>query len=92
MKVIDLSGASPTLAEVLELAREDNVIPRTKEGRQYLLAEIDDSAEEVARAGQNAELMRLLDERSRETTRFSFSEVRERIHGKKRSQRKSQKK
>ena len=35
--------------EALDLASEDNVLLRTSEGRQYVLAEIDDFAEEVAR-------------------------------------------
>lgn len=82
MKAIDLSTASPTLAEVLELAGEDNVVLRTPEGRQYVLAEIDDFAEEVARAGRNESLMRLLDERSQETARFTLSQVRQDLKGK----------
>jgi hypothetical protein len=92
MKAIDLSTASPTLTEVLELASEDNVILRTPEGRHYVLAEIDDFAEEVARVGQNQSLMQLLDERSRETTHVPLSQVREQLQGKKRSQRKGQRK
>jgi hypothetical protein len=92
MKAIDLSTASPSLTEVLKLAGEDNVILRTTEGRQYLLAEIDDFADEVAKVGQNENLMRLLDERSEETTQFSLKEVRERLQGKKRSPGKRQRK
>ena len=92
MKAIDLSTTAPTLSEVLELAGEDNVILRTTEGRQYLLAEIDDFAEEVARVGQNEALMQLLDERARETTRVPLSEVREQLQGKKRNKRKRQRK
>ena len=41
MKAIDLSTTSPTLREVLDLAGEDNVILRTSEGRQFVLAEIE---------------------------------------------------
>jgi hypothetical protein len=88
MKAIDLSTASPTLTEVLDLAGEDNVILRTPEGRQYLLAAIDDFAEEVAKVGQNESLMRLLGERSQETTHLTLSQVREQLRGKKRGQRK----
>lgn len=92
MKAIDLSTTSPSLTEVLELAGEDNVILPTTEGRQYLLAEIDDFAEEVAKARQNESLMGLLRERSEETTRFSLSEAREQQQGKKREQGKRQRK
>jgi len=88
MKAIDLSTTSPTLTQVLELAGEDNVILRTPEGRQYVLAEIDDFAEEIAKVGRNESLTRLLDERSRETTRFTLGQVREQLQGKKRGRRK----
>ena len=92
MKAIDLSTASPTLTEVLELAGEDNVVLRTPEGRQYVLAEIDDFAEEVARVGRNEPLMRLLRERSREANPVTLSQVREELQGKKGSQRKGRRK
>ncbi len=92
MKAIDLSTSSPTLTEVLELAGEDNVILRTPEGRQYVLAEIDDFAEEIARVGQNEALMQLLNERSQETAQVPLSQVREQLQGKKRSPRKGPKK
>jgi hypothetical protein len=85
MKAIDLSTASPTLAEVLELAGEDNVVLRTPEGRQYVLAEIDDFAEEVARTGRNETLARLLEERSREPDRFTMGRVRAELQGKRKS-------
>jgi hypothetical protein len=92
MKAIDLSTTSPTLTEVLELASEDNVVLRAADGRQYVLAAIDDFAEEVAKVGQNESLMQLLSERSQEPAQLSLSQVREQLQGKKRSQRKGQKK
>ena len=76
------------LTRLVELAAEDNVILRAPDGRQYVLAAIDDFAEEVARVGQNESLMQLLAERSRETTHLPLSQVREQLQGKKRSQRK----
>jgi hypothetical protein len=88
MKAIDLSTASPTLAEVLELAGEENVVLRTPEGRQYVLAEIDDFAEEVAKVARNEALSRLLDERSQERTQFTLSQVREELQRRKNGQRK----
>jgi hypothetical protein len=92
MKAIDLSAVSPTLMEVLELAGQDNVILRTPDGRQFVLAEIDDFTEEVVKVGQNESLMQLLGERSRETTHIPLSQVRDQLQGKKRGQRKGQRK
>src|SRR5271166_3874617 len=71
MKAIDLTKSSLTLAEILDLAGEDNVILITSDGRRFVLAEMDDFNEEISRTCQNAELMQLLDERSRETTTFT---------------------
>ncbi len=83
MKTIDLSRSSPTLTEVLQLAGEENVVLRTAEGREYVLAEIDDFADEIASVVQNEALMKLLTERSKETTTFTLREVREQLQGKK---------
>jgi hypothetical protein len=83
MKAIDLSTTTPTLAEILDLAGEQNVVLRTPEGRQFVLAEIDDFAEEVEKASRNKALMELLDERSVEMATVSLSEVRERVKQKK---------
>jgi hypothetical protein len=91
MKAIDLSASPPTLAEVLRLAGEDNVILRTPDGRQFVLAEIDDFADEVRSVRQNEALTQLLDERSRETTTFPLSKVREQLQGKRRGKAKGTK-
>jgi predicted component of type VI protein secretion system len=82
VKAINVSRASPTLREVLKLAAEDNVLLRTSEGRQYVLAEIDDFAEELTRVRNNAPIMQLLNRRSKEPAHLSLSQVREKLHGK----------
>ncbi len=83
MKAINVSRTSPTLREVLELAGEDNVLLRTSEGRQYVLTEIDDFAEEVAKVRNNKTIMRLLGKRSKEEAPFTLSQVREELEGRK---------
>ncbi len=83
MKATHVSKTSPTLREVLELAGEDNVLLQTSEGRQYVLAEIDDFAEEVAKVRNNKAIMRLLGNRSKEAGRFTLRQVREELQGKK---------
>jgi hypothetical protein len=89
MKEIDLSARAMSLPEVLHLAGENNVVLRTAEGRQFLLAEIDDFADEVAAVVKNRDLMKLLDDRSKETKTVPLSEARERLQGKKHGQRKN---
>lgn len=83
MKAINVSRTSPTLRQVLDLAGEDNVLLRTSEGRQYVLAEIDDFAEEVAKVRNNKPIMRLLGKRSKEAAQFTLSEVRDKLEGRK---------
>jgi hypothetical protein len=64
MKTIDLACDSPSLPALLDMASEDNVILRTEDGREYVLAEIDDFEREVALVRRNQELMEFLDQRS----------------------------
>ena len=79
MKTIDLSTTNPTLAEVLEVAGADNVVLRLPDGREFVIAEVDDFAQEVALVRQNQELLRFLADRSKETTKYSLDEVKARL-------------
>ncbi|TMQ34184.1 MAG: hypothetical protein E6K70_08980, partial [Planctomycetota bacterium] len=83
MKAIDITKSSPTLSEILRIASEDNVILKTAEGRQYVLAEIDDFAEEVNAVRQNKAIMQMLKERSREPATLTLRQVREQLQVKK---------
>jgi len=90
MKAIDITKSSPTLSEILRIASEDNVILKTAEGRQYVLAEIDDFAEEVNAVRQNKAIMQMLKERSREPATLTLRQVREQLQVKKGQQPKGQ--
>jgi hypothetical protein len=76
MKTIELATAVPSLPELLDLASEDNVILRTADGREYLLAEVDEFEREVALVRQNQELMELLDRRSQPGKTYTLEETR----------------
>jgi hypothetical protein len=77
VKTIDLSSETLTVNELLELASEENVLVRTLEGREYLLADIEDLDSEVESIRRNPELMQFLDQRSQETKTYTLSQVRE---------------
>ena len=79
MSVIDLTVSTPSLAEVLALAGENNLVLRTREGREFILAEIDDFQNEIDRTQRNPALMQLLTERSKETATFSLKDVRDQL-------------
>jgi hypothetical protein len=76
VKTIDLTSGSPSLPELLATASEENVLLRTSDGREYVLAEVDDFEREVALVRQNQELMEFLDQRSRPSKTYSIDEAR----------------
>jgi len=76
MKTIDLACDTPSLPALLDLASEENVILRTEDGREYVLAEIDDFDREVALVRQNQELMEFLDKRSEPEQTYTIEEAR----------------
>jgi len=76
MKTIDLATSAPSLPDLLNLASEENVILRAADGREYVLAEVDEFEREVALVRQNQELMEFLDQRSRPSKTYTIDEAR----------------
>ena len=64
MKTLGVSDELPSVKDLLELARDENVILRTSEGREFILAEIDDFDGELELIRQNDKLMEFLRLRS----------------------------
>jgi hypothetical protein len=79
LKIVELTTIAPALAELLDLAGEDTLILKTSEGREFVLAEVDDFDTEIALVRQNEELMALLAERSREKKTYTLQQVREQL-------------
>ena len=79
MKIVELTTIAPALAELLDLASEDTLILKTAEGREFVLAEVDDLDTEIAQVRQNEELMALLAEPSREKKTYTLQQVREQL-------------
>ena len=77
MKTIDIGATTPSLPQLLELASGGNVILRAPDGKEFLLAEVDDLAMEVAAVCQQPELMDFLAQRSKAGPRSSLKQVRE---------------
>ncbi|HKI20977.1 MAG TPA: hypothetical protein VKA15_24000 [Isosphaeraceae bacterium] len=77
MKTVDLACGTPNLPTLLDMASEDNLILRTADGREYVLAEVDDFDREVALVRQNQELMEFLEQRSRPSQTYTIEEARE---------------
>ncbi len=78
MRRVNVTSAS-NLTELLDLAGEENVVLKTQEGREFILAEIDDFETEVESVRQNQALIQLLEERSKEERTYSLSEVEQKL-------------
>lgn len=76
MKTIDLTTQSPSVRELLDLASEGNLILKTSDGKEFVLAEVDDFEREIALVRQQPELMELLDRRSNPGTTLTIDQVR----------------
>ena len=79
MKVIDVSLDSVSLATLLTEARHQNLILRSPDGLEFILAEINDFDREIELTRQNREFMAFLDERGKQTKTVSAAEARARL-------------
>ena len=79
MKVIELTGRKPSLDSLLTQASEENLILKTAEGREFVLAEVDEFDREVALVRQNKALMGLLARRSRQKGKLPLAQVKQKL-------------
>ena len=79
MKTIDVNSHSEELNALLRQALEENIVLRTPDGHEFVLAEIDDFGREIELTRQNKELMKLLDRRGREKAAVSLAEARRKL-------------
>ena len=76
MKTITISRRAGGVHALLRRARRENVILRTPEGDEFILAEVDDFNREIELARQNRALMKFLDARARQTGTVSSGKAR----------------
>jgi hypothetical protein len=79
MKTIAVAAGSAEIDALLAQATEDNLILKTEDGREFLLAEIDSFDREIELTRNNEALMRLLDERGAQKASVSLEQVRARF-------------
>lgn len=79
MNTVDLSTGFPGLGELLELASNQNIILRTPDGRDFVLAEVDDFDRELELIRQNQELLRFLEDRSKTDRTYTLDEIRQQL-------------
>jgi hypothetical protein len=79
MRTIEISAKAKTVNALLKQARRTNLILRTSDGFEFILAEIDDFNREIELTRKNKKLMAFLDQRGRETKTVSAAEARIRL-------------
>jgi hypothetical protein len=75
MKTVTISKRARSINALLEQARRQNLILRSTEGREFILAEVDDFEREIELTRQNRELMALLDHRARQAKTLSLADA-----------------
>ena len=79
MKTIKVSQRSRAVNALLKQALRENVIIRSPDGQEFILAEIDDLDREVELTRQNRQLMKFLDARGKQNTTVSVGEAKRRL-------------
>jgi hypothetical protein len=75
MTTITISRRARSVHALLQRARRENVILRSPEGEEFILAEVEDFNREIELARQNRALMKFLEARARQTETFSLEEA-----------------
>ena len=79
MKTIHVSPRSKTLNALIRQAKRDNLILRTADGLEFILAEVDDFDREIELTRKNKKLIEFLDKRAKQTKTVSAAEARVRL-------------
>jgi hypothetical protein len=77
MKTGNISTKARTVTSLLKKAKRGGLILRSPDGKEFILAEIDDFNREIELTRQNKALMKLLNERGRQTKTVKAGEVKD---------------
>jgi len=83
MKTVNLSKESPSINELLIMARSKSLLLVADDGTTYLLEEADNFDQEAAQLGNSRRFMKFLANRSKERGVISIEEFAEELIGKK---------
>ena len=75
MKTVTIPRRAKGINALLEQARRRNLILRSADEHEFILAELDDFDREIELTRQNKELMALLDQRAKQTKTIPLDEV-----------------
>ena len=75
MKTIAVSKRAKGINDLLKQALRENIIVRSPDGTEFILAEIDDFNREIELTRQNKKLMKFLEQRAKQTKTIPLEEV-----------------
>ena len=75
MKTVTVSRRAKGINALLKKARRHNLIVRSPDGHEFVLAEVDDFNREIELTRQNKQLMQLLDRRAKQTKTVPLDEA-----------------
>lgn len=79
MRTVVIPRRAKGINALLQQARRQNLIVRSPDGQEFILAEVNDFDREIELTRQNKELMALLDRRAKETQSVPLNEVKKRL-------------
>jgi len=79
VRTVTISRRARGINDLLQQARRQNLIIRSPDGHEFILAEVDDFNREIQLTRQNKPLMALLDQRAKQTQTVPLNEVKKRL-------------
>lgn len=79
MRIIEVSENILNIDEILNYASTENIILKISDGREFILAEVDNFDRELELTRQNEELMDFLDRRSEKEETYTLEEVKQQL-------------
>ena len=75
MKTVAVTKRAKGIQALLKKARKENLILRSADGHEFILAEVDDFNREIELTRSNKKLMAFLERRARQTKTISWNEA-----------------
>jgi len=79
MKTVNISAREKTINTLLKEAQKEGLILRSPDGHEFILAELNDFNREIELTRQNQDLMKLLDERGKQTKTVKAAEAKRQL-------------
>jgi hypothetical protein len=79
VRTVTISRRARGINALLQQARRHNLIIRSPDGHEFILAEVDDFDREIELTRQNKQLMALLDQRAKQTRTVPLKEAKQQL-------------